>query len=135
MVMLSRVILPVNDVEKAAAFYGALFGLPGERVGPGRYYFQCDKVVVACYDPRSDDGAIDVQPNPDQASFAVEDLEEVYERAKTLPCLELESHITTRPWGERSFTLKDPFGNSVCVVDAATIFQGHDLPPDEEGAE
>jgi hypothetical protein len=32
--------------------------------------------------------------------------------------------IATRPWGERSFYLRDPFGNPLCFVDAATLFTG-----------
>ena len=34
------------------------------------------------------------------------------------------SVATTRPWGERSFYLRDPFGNPLCFVDAATLFTG-----------
>ena len=124
MVMLHRVILPVNDLEKAASFYGTLFDLRGERVSPGRHYFQCGEVIMACYDPRADGDEFDAQPNPDHVYFAVENLEEVFARARKLPCQELESAIMTRPWGERSFSAKDPFGNPICIVDAKTTFSG-----------
>lgn len=133
MVMLNRVILPVNDVDKAAAFYGKLFGLDGERVSPGRHYFQCDGVTLACYDPRADGDDFDARPNPDHAYFAVENLEEVFARAKQLPCLEIEPQIETRPWGERSFCAKDPFGNPFCIVDAATTFAGLEGEEPPEG--
>jgi predicted enzyme related to lactoylglutathione lyase len=34
---LYRVILPVNDIEAAAQFYGDVFQAPGKRVSPGRH--------------------------------------------------------------------------------------------------
>jgi uncharacterized glyoxalase superfamily protein PhnB len=30
--------------------------------------------------------------------------------------------IANRPWGERSFYLRDPFGNPLCFVDETTVF-------------
>ena len=30
----------------------------------------------------------------------------------------------TRPWGERSFYGRDPFGNPICLVDSGTTFTG-----------
>jgi predicted enzyme related to lactoylglutathione lyase len=133
MLLLSRVILPVNDLEKAAAFYGTLFDLQGERVSPGRYYFDCGKVTLACYDPRADGAEFDARPNPDHAYFAVENLEEVFARAQKLPCQELDTEIATRPWGERSFYAKDPFGNPLCIVDSSTIFTGLEGEEPPEG--
>jgi len=32
--------------------------------------------------------------------------------------------IETRPWGERSFYMKDLFGNPLCFVDEQTVFTG-----------
>ena len=32
--------------------------------------------------------------------------------------------IATRPWGERSFYVHDPFGNPLCFVDAGSLFTG-----------
>ncbi len=37
---LYRVILPVSNIDEAAAFYCYLLGIPGERVSPGRHYFK-----------------------------------------------------------------------------------------------
>jgi hypothetical protein len=31
--------------------------------------------------------------------------------------------IATRPWGQRSFYMRDPFGNPLCFVDETTIFK------------
>jgi len=51
---LFRVILPVTDIEKARTFYGLVLGTPGERVSPGRHYFDCGGTLLACYDPVAD---------------------------------------------------------------------------------
>ena len=64
--------------------------------------------------------------------FAVDDLDDVYERAKRLGGLSAEigdgqlpmGQIAVRPWGERSFYMSDPFGNPLCFVDARTVFSG-----------
>src|SRR6185369_1076197 len=96
---LYRVILPVSDIDQAAAFYGQLFDQPGFRVSPGRHYFHCGGTILACFDPRADGGTIEANPNGEgfYYSFAVNDLEAVFERAKTAGCQELEAEIETRP--------------------------------------
>ena len=119
-----RVILPVSDVERAAKFYEEVLGFSGERVSPGRHYFDCGGVILACYDSRADGDGRDAVPNPDHVYFAVDDLEATFARAGRAGCAELEEKIETRPWGERSFYAKDPFGNPICLVDAKTVFTG-----------
>jgi uncharacterized glyoxalase superfamily protein PhnB len=32
--------------------------------------------------------------------------------------------IAKRPWGEESFYVADPFGNSLCFVSSSSIFTG-----------
>ena len=32
--------------------------------------------------------------------------------------------VATRPWGERSFYARDPFGNGICFVDRESVFTG-----------
>jgi catechol 2,3-dioxygenase-like lactoylglutathione lyase family enzyme len=123
-VKLYRVILPVSDIERAQRFYAQLLNLPGKRVSPGRHYFDCGGTILACFDPRADGDRFDAAPNPDHLYFAVDDLEETYIRAKNAGCAWIEERIDTRPWGERSFYAKDPFGNPVCFVDTQTIFTG-----------
>ena len=120
---LYRVILPVPDIEKAAAFYGDLLAATGRRVSPGRHYFDCGGTILACFDPRADGDGFDARPNPDHVYFAVDDLEAAYERAKRLGCQEL-SEPKKMPWGEVSFYAKDPFGNPICLVRAGTEFTG-----------
>ena len=129
---LFRVILPVSDIERAASFYSAVLGAPGVRVSPGRHYFDCGGVILACFDPRADGDDHDVRPNPEHLYFAVADLESTYESAKVAGAVFTggETHggamseIYTRPWGERSFYVDDPFGNKICFVDEATLFTG-----------
>jgi catechol 2,3-dioxygenase-like lactoylglutathione lyase family enzyme len=124
MARLYRVILPVADIERATAFYRKLLAEPGQRVSPGRHYFNCGGVILACFDPRADGDEFDARPNPDHVYFAVEDLEAVFERARKLPCLKIDSQLKTQPWGERSFYAVDPFGNPICFVDEKTAFIG-----------
>jgi predicted enzyme related to lactoylglutathione lyase len=119
-----RVAVQVADIDQAADFYGQLLANPGRRVSTGRHYFDCGGVILACVDPRRDKDDFDPRPNPDHIYFAVTDLEAIFERARGLECREIESRILVRPWGERSFYAKDPFGNPICFVDEKTIFTG-----------
>ena len=121
---LYRVIIPVSNIDHAARFYTELLGIHGERVSPGRHYFDCGGTIAACFDPRADTDDFDAKPNPDHIYFAVDDLAGVFERAKRLDCQWLEDAIKTRPWGEHSFYARDPFGNPICFVDSTTIFSG-----------
>jgi catechol 2,3-dioxygenase-like lactoylglutathione lyase family enzyme len=127
---LFRVILPVADIDSDAQFYASLLGQPGQRVSPGRHYFACGGVILALYSPKADGDARSPRPNFDHVYFAVEDLEDIHGRAKQLGALSTETgdghlpmgEIATRPWGERSFYLRDPFGNPLCFVDSRTLF-------------
>jgi catechol 2,3-dioxygenase-like lactoylglutathione lyase family enzyme len=120
---LFRVVLPVSNIDRAEEFYAKLLAMPGVRVTSGRHYFDCGGVILACFDPRADTDNFDLGPNPDHIYFAVGDLERVYARATGLKA-EILSEIAVRPWGERSFYLKDPFGNKLCFVDRSTLFLG-----------
>ena len=119
---LYRVILPVSDIDAAAEFYGALLEQPGRRVSPGRHYFDCGGVILACFDPRRDGDTFDAPPNPDHIYFAVSDVDAVFDRARRLGCSQIEPRVKVRPWGERGFYAKDPFANPICIVDERTIF-------------
>jgi hypothetical protein len=69
---------------------------------------------------------------PEHLYFAVADLEARHARATDLGCLSTEvgdgdlamGEIHKRPWGERSFYLKDPLGTPLCFVDETTLFTG-----------
>jgi catechol 2,3-dioxygenase-like lactoylglutathione lyase family enzyme len=131
-VRLYRVILPVDDLEPAAKFYAELLGQPGARISGGRHYFRCGDVTLALYSPKGDGDARTPRPNFDHVYFAVDDLDDVYERAHRLGGLAPDTgdgnlpmgQIATRLWGERSFYLRDPFGNPLCFVDSHTLFTG-----------
>lgn len=129
---LFRVILPVTDIEKAATFYASVLGAPGHRVSGGRHYFDCDGVILACFDPMADGDDYVPTPLPDYLYFAVDELEAVYKACGRAGAAfapgdihgDPAGQIATRPWGERSFYVHDPFGNKLCFVDRATVFRG-----------
>jgi len=134
MTHLYRVIVPVSDIEAAAVFYGAILNQSGTRISPGRHYFECGGTILACFDSKADGEQAASTPNPQHIYLSENDLEAVYERCQAVradfddkklqeggPSL---GEIATRPWGERSFYLHDPFGNPVCFVDDKTVFTG-----------
>jgi predicted enzyme related to lactoylglutathione lyase len=124
---LFRIILPVTDIEKAKRFYAHVLGTPGERVSPGRHYFDCGGTVLACYDPVADgDGLQDGwKHHPSQyVYFAVSDLDATHRQAMDAGGTIVEGGIQKMPWGERMFWAKDPFGNPISFVDEKTLFTG-----------
>jgi catechol 2,3-dioxygenase-like lactoylglutathione lyase family enzyme len=125
---LFRVIIPVPDTDAAARFYSELLDDPGERVSPERHYIHCGGVILALVDPGGHDRT-QFRPNIEHIYFAVDDIETVYARARAMNA-DLDdsggpfSGLAQRPWGESCFYLRDPFGNPLCFVDAATLFTG-----------
>lgn len=123
---LYRVIHPVSDIEAAARFFAAVFGTAGERVSPGRHYFDCGGTILACYDPVADgdDLAAGWQHHESQyLYFAVDDLEASC-KAVADAGGEITAGIETMPWGERIFYARDPFDNPIAFVDRSTKFTG-----------
>ena len=125
---LFRLAVHVTDLARAASFYSRLLGIEGRGIGGGRCYFDCGPVILAILDVSL--GSERPQPIPTMY-FASGDLEAVHARAKDMGCLDREDvhgapagAIVRRPWGERSFYVEDPFGNSLCFVDPATLFTG-----------
>lgn len=130
MARIFRVVVPESDIERGAAFYAGLFEMAGERVSPGRHYFDLEGVILAVVDPRADgQHQASPRPNPDYVYVAVDDLDAMFARAETLDPPWVEDEVATRPWGERSFYLHDPFGNPICFVDAVTAYRGGDWGP------
>jgi predicted enzyme related to lactoylglutathione lyase len=127
---LYRIILQVDNLDKAEEFYGKLLGDRGRRIPRGgRHYIDCGSVILALVDVTADNSK--PQPLPDYIYFAVNDVEAVHERARELQCLSTEDvhgesagEIVKRPWGERSFYAHDPWGNGLCFVDENTLFTG-----------
>jgi hypothetical protein len=119
-----RIFVPVPDLAKGVGFYQRLFDDEGRVIRGGRHYFDCGSVILAVVENAG-------PPIADHIYFAVPNLETVHTRAKDLVALELgEVHgapageIVVRPWGERSFYARDPFGNGLCFVDETTLFTG-----------
>ena len=131
-VRLFRVILPVGNIERAAEFYRMLLQHDGERISPGRHYFTCGDVILALYNPSADGDSTEPRPNFEHVYFAVSDLDDTFGRAERIGGLTVAvgdgnlpmGRIAGRPWGERSFYMRDPFGNPLCFVDAETVFTG-----------
>ena len=128
---LFRIALQVADLDQAAAFYAQLLDDPGIPIPRGsRHYFDCKGVILALVDVAKGEGG-KPQPTPDYIYFAVDNLEEGFERAKALNCLAQDRYhdqeagqIVKRPWGEVSFYVEDPWGNGLCFVDEKTLFTG-----------
>ncbi|MFO0972246.1 MAG: VOC family protein [Phycisphaerae bacterium] len=131
-VQLFRIIVPVTDIDRAARFYQTVLGKQGQRVSPGRHYFDCGGTILACFDARADGDPFAAAPNPEWHYIAVDSIDEAFaacRRAAATPAPgdvhgEPAGQIVTRPWGERSFYVHDPFGNKLCFVDRATVFRG-----------
>ena len=127
---LFRIILQVSDLDKAAQFYASLLADEGRRIPrASRHYFDCGPVILALVDVTA--GGEAAKPLPDHIYFAVNNLEDVHARASELGCLSTDDvhgasagEIVTRPWGERSFYVEDPWGNGLCFVDETTLFTG-----------
>lgn len=125
-IRLYRVILPVADIESAAKFYGHVLGESGERVSPGRHYFDCDGVILACYSPTADgDDASDGWEFHENQYlyFAVDDLDTVRRKVNEAGG-EVLTDIETMPWGEQLFYAADPVGSRICFVSSDTLFTG-----------
>lgn len=128
--ILYRIILQVDDLDKAEEFYGKLLGDRGRRIPrAGRHYIDCGPVILALVDVTAE--GIQPRPLPDNIYFSVGDLEAFHVRAKELNCLSNEDihgdsagDIVKRSWGERSFYIHDPWGNPLCFVDENTLFTG-----------
>ena len=128
---LFRVALQVADLQRAGEFYAQLLDDPGIPIPRGsRHYFNCGPVILALVDVAKGAGE-SPQPTPDYIYFAVDNLEEVFERAKALNCLATDRYhdqnageILKRPWGEVSFYAEDPWGNGLCFVDEKTLYTG-----------
>jgi hypothetical protein len=66
---LFRVIVPVASIDEAATFYAIVLGQQGKRISPGRHYFGCGEVILACFDPQADGDGWEARPNPDHLYF------------------------------------------------------------------
>jgi predicted enzyme related to lactoylglutathione lyase len=124
---LFRITLEVANLPDAVTFYQKLFGIEGEGHPGARHYFNCGGIIVSLIDPTQ--GGLTPQTNAKSLYFAVDDLEAVHARAVELGALAPykvhgaeAGEIITRPWGERSFYVNDPWGNDLCFVQEGTLY-------------
>jgi catechol 2,3-dioxygenase-like lactoylglutathione lyase family enzyme len=128
-----RILLSARDLARSRHFYERLLGATGRVVSPGRVYFDCGPVILGILDTSTVPPA--KRPRPTEpVYFSTPELDRVHARAVRLGCLargnlhgDRESPLgrsTVRPWGERSFYVEDPAGNSLCFVEAGTEFTG-----------
>ena len=130
---LYRIILQVDNLDRAEEFYGTLLGDRGRRIPrASRHYIDCGPVILALVDVTGE-GTMEAhpEPTPDFVYFAVDNVEAFHQRARELNCLSTDDvhgasagEIVKRPWGERSFYAYDPWGNGLCFVDKNTLFTG-----------
>ena len=127
---LYRVIVPVSDIEAAVRFYSRIFETKGERVSPGRHYFDCGGVVLACYDPAADTDDVGdgwLFHDNQYIYFSVSDLEGMRNRIHAAGGHNL-TEIEAMPWGETLFYAVDPFGSRLSFVRDDTVFTGTVTP-------
>jgi len=125
---LFRINVEVGNLAEATAFYGRLLGIDGRQQAGSRVYFTCGAVTLQVVDVSS---AGTPHPAAKALYFTVDDLDAIFERAKSLGCLSAESvhgaaggGIVVRPWGERSFYAEDKWHNPLCFVEAGTTYPG-----------
>lgn len=123
---LYRVIVPVRDIATAVKFYSSLLEIEGQRVSPGRHYFNLRGTILAVYDPVADgDPAAEWKHHPNQYIYiAVSDVDAAFRRARELGATLLCETVESMPWGETLFYARDPSGNPICLVDEKTLFLG-----------
>ena len=124
---LFRVTLEVSDLDQAAQLYSELLATPGKRHPGARHYYDCGGVILAVLDVSR--GGIPPTPGPKSLYFAVEDVDAVHARASRLGVLapyqvhgQPAGQVITRPWGERSFYVVDPWGNDLCFCEDGTLY-------------
>jgi hypothetical protein len=125
---LFRINIEVGNLNEAVEFYSELFGFVGRMQAGSRCYFTSGPVTLQVVDVSSVG-----KPHPAAKAlyFVVSDLDEVFDRAKSLRCLSQEvvhgepgGQISVRPWGERSFYVEDKWHNPMCFVEAGTVYPG-----------
>ncbi len=118
---LYRVVIPVQNLDKAISFYKDFLKLEGKRVSQGKYEFNCGGTLLTCYDAVADGEKLTFRPNPDHIYLGTTDVEKSFQLANSLPCLRIDETIEILATGERCFFFVDPFGNPICVADETTM--------------
>ena len=122
MTKLYRVTLPVTNIDEATRFYRALLSHDGERMSAGWHYFDCDGVLLACYDARAEDDPAPPAPHTAPVFLSTDELlAQLRQRALAHGGRLIGEEISTLPTGEEGLTLQDPFGNALCLVKAGSV--------------
>jgi predicted enzyme related to lactoylglutathione lyase len=128
---LFRLNIEVGNLDEAIHFYETLLGLQGRKQAGSRCYFTCGAVTLQVVDVCTTASGGTPHTAAKALYFLVNDLDAIFERAKSLKCLSTEEvhgepggAIRVRPWGERSFYAEDPWHNPLCFVEAGTIYPG-----------
>jgi catechol 2,3-dioxygenase-like lactoylglutathione lyase family enzyme len=124
---LFRVTIEVSDLEKATTLYSDLLATPGKRHPGARHYYDCGGVILAVLDVSR--GGVPPTAGPKSMYFAVDDVAAVHARAQELGVLapyqvhgQPAADVITRPWGEKSFYVVDPWGNDLCFCEDGTLY-------------
>jgi catechol 2,3-dioxygenase-like lactoylglutathione lyase family enzyme len=124
---LFRVTIEVSDLEKATTLYSDLLATPGKRHPGARHYYDCGGVILAVLDVSR--GGVPPTAGPKSMYFAVDDVTAVHARAQKLGVLapyqvhgQPAADVITRPWGEKSFYVVDPWGNDLCFCEDGTLY-------------
>ena len=122
---LFRLNIEVGQLEQAADFYGRLLGQTGRPQMGRRVYFDAGGVTLQVIET--------AEPHPAAKALylAVTDLDAAQAQAAGLDALSQDlvhgmpaGEAIVRPWGERSFYARDPWGNPLCFVAEGTIYEG-----------
>lgn len=121
----SRIV--TDDVERLAAFYARLIGVPVTlneyyvevHAGPvsvgfsKRRFTEYHRNSPAAATDQAGDGGLDRRPEV-ILDFLVDDVDAEYERIKALG-VEWVLPPTTQPWGNRNMIFRDPEGNLINI--------------------
>ncbi len=128
-----RILIGAKNLRTSRRFYEKLLGVRGRSVAQGRVYFDCGRVIFGVLD-FSKTSPKEWSPPAEAIYFATSDIVAIHRRAHRLDCLDPGllhgdassplGEVVIRPWGERSFYVLDPSGNSLCFVDTRTLFTG-----------
>ena len=116
---LASIRLVTNDLERLAAFYTLLTGVPATRLAPEFAEIRVEGAVLAISTERlikqfNAGSAIAAANRSALLEFQVDDVDEVRARLEDAP-LDYAMEPSNMPWGNRSMLLRDPDGNVVNV--------------------
>jgi predicted enzyme related to lactoylglutathione lyase len=116
--------LDIDDLDKAARFYGSAFGLKvGRRFGAfgvemlgssTPIYLLVKSPGTPASDTTSQDRSYERHWTPVHLDFLVDEIEPAVQRAVSAGA-RLEKPIATHKWGKLAL-MADPFGNGFCFV-------------------